>query len=209
MAPGTARTIAARFGANLCVRNPTEAYIDARQRTDPARPCASSEAIGPRRAWRDPLPGAPPKPETIASDPIASAEWDRMAGLLKPEASRSQADLGIPAGLLRCLLALVAARTELARDGLIVSTAVGAAKLNPAATAAAVAARELRTAAAELGATPTARAGSRPPSRRRGTTWKSSWLGEPALPDVSLRSKSTAFGRATRRASSDPACIPL
>ena len=52
----------------------------------------------------------------------------------------------------------MAARTELARDGLIVSTAVGTAKLNPAATAAAVAARELRTAAAELGATPTARA---------------------------------------------------
>jgi P27 family predicted phage terminase small subunit len=52
----------------------------------------------------------------------------------------------------------VAARTELAKEGLIVSTALGAAKLNPAATAAAVAARELRTAAAELGATPTARA---------------------------------------------------
>jgi P27 family predicted phage terminase small subunit len=53
---------------------------------------------------------------------------------------------------------LVAARAELARDGLTVSTAVGAAKLNPAATVAAVAARELRAAAAELGATPTARA---------------------------------------------------
>ena len=106
----------------------------------------------------DPAPGIPPKPETIAGDPVASVEWDRMAGLLDARGILSQADLGILLVYCDAYSRLVAARSELARDGLIVSTAVGAAKLNPAATAAAVAARELRTAAAELGATPTARA---------------------------------------------------
>jgi P27 family predicted phage terminase small subunit len=81
-----------------------------------------------------------------------------MAGLLRARGVLSQADLGILVVYCDAFSRLVAARAELAREGLIVSTEVGAAKLNPAATAAAVAARELRTAAAELGATPTARA---------------------------------------------------
>ena len=116
----------------------------------------------------DPATGIPPKPGTIAGDPEASAEWDRMAGLMQARDILTHADLGILLVYCDGYSRLVAARAELARDGLIVSTAAGAAKWNPAATAAAVAARELRAAAAELGATPTARArvaAAEPPPR--------------------------------------------
>ena len=106
-----------------------------------------------------------------------------MAGLLQARGILSQADLGILLVYCDAYSRLVAARAELARDGLIVSTAVGAAKLNPAATAAAVAARELRTAAAELGATPTARA--RVPAAEPPRDDLEEFLaGGPAPPDV-------------------------
>jgi phage terminase small subunit len=74
------------------------------------------------RLANDSAPGIPPKPKTIVTDPVASAEWDRMAGLLRARGVLSQADLGILVVYCDAFSRLVAALAELAREGLIVST---------------------------------------------------------------------------------------
>ena len=51
-----------------------------------------------------------PKPETIAVDPVASGEWDRMAGLLEARGVLSQADSGILLVYCDAYSRLVAAR---------------------------------------------------------------------------------------------------
>jgi phage terminase small subunit len=56
------------------------------------------------------VPGAPPMPETIAVDPVASVEWDRMAGLLEARGVLSQADSGILLVYCDAYTRLVAAR---------------------------------------------------------------------------------------------------
>lgn len=99
----------------------------------------------------------PPKPETIKADPVASREWDRLTKLLDERGTLSQADSGVLLCYCDAFSRLIACRKALAEDGPIASTELGAAKLHPAMTAASVAARDLRAAAADLGATPAAR----------------------------------------------------
>lgn len=107
-----------------------------------------------RAAPKDPAIGTPSKPETVAVDPVASAEWDRIVPVLEKRGVLSQADLGILVCYVDAYSRLVACRKAVAEDGVIVSTDMGSAKAHPALTAASIAARDLRSAAEALGATP-------------------------------------------------------
>lgn len=108
------------------------------------------------------------KPETIAVDAVSSAEWDRMVELLDARGTLSQADVGVLVCYCDAYSRLVACRRTLAEEGPIVSTELGAAKAHPLLTAASIAARDLRAAAADLGATPMSRSRVTPEQNPEG-----------------------------------------
>jgi P27 family predicted phage terminase small subunit len=112
--------------------------------------------------------GEPPKPPTIADDPTASAEWDRVVELLTDRRVLSPADMAILAlycsawsTVVRCrkILAPVfdPATGALISDPFTCDTAQGGVKINPVVGALSGAERSLASFASELGLTPTAR----------------------------------------------------
>lgn len=97
-------------------------------------------------------PGGPIKPPTIASDPVASAEWDRRVGEIDP------AEAGILAAYCSTLSRAERLREEyLTLPGLWIESDSGVVKAHPVVGALNAADRLLGMHAARLGFTPTDR----------------------------------------------------
>lgn len=127
---------------------------------------ARTIAAGPFAGLRQ--GGAPDKPETIASDEVASAEWDRLCSMLEDRRILSPADLGILLAYCSAFSTVVRCR-EILRPKkdpetgkvvdpyLLENEVSGVTKIHPAVGALSGAERSLVSFASELGITPTAR----------------------------------------------------
>jgi P27 family predicted phage terminase small subunit len=126
---------------------------------------AQRRAAGPFAQVRD--AGSPPMPATIADDPVAAAEWERLAELLAGRGVLSPADMAVVAAycstwstICRCREIL---RPKVDQAGavvdpyLVTNRMTGAVKIHPAAGVLSGAERSLVAFAAELGLSPTAR----------------------------------------------------
>lgn len=110
-------------------------------------------------ALPDGLAGAPPKPKTIAGDPIANDLWDLLSGDLTAESILAPSDGPILAALCSAYSRFVGARKILAEEGWVVQNDKnGAVKAHPLLNIEAGAAGEIQRYASELGLSPTARA---------------------------------------------------
>jgi P27 family predicted phage terminase small subunit len=113
-------------------------------------------AAGPFAGLRD--GGAPPKPETVAADPIASAEWDRLVEMLDARRILSPADMGVLTAYVSAYSTVVRCRDVLLKEPLTVtSVKEGATKAHPLLGVLSGAERSLVSFASELGLSPTAR----------------------------------------------------
>jgi P27 family predicted phage terminase small subunit len=134
------------------------------------KPIPPEDKLINRRKWngtvpfaRQPVFGDPHKPETIATDPIASQAWDDMVKHLHDRSILSPADWGILAVYCDAYSRLVRARDALKPVGgkpvalTCPSTVGGAMKINPLMTIVSMAGHDLVCAAKQLGATPAAR----------------------------------------------------
>lgn len=102
--------------------------------------------------------GAPAKPETIADDPVASREWDRVVDLLTDRSVLSPADLGILVSYCSAYSRVVQVRAELLHQPLtVVNEESGVIKAHPLLGVLSGAERSLYTFASALGLTPTDR----------------------------------------------------
>jgi P27 family predicted phage terminase small subunit len=102
--------------------------------------------------------GEPPKPETIAADPIASAIWDRTASLLNDRRVLSPADEGVLVAYCSAFATVVRVREALlGRDLVVTNFKTGAVKAHPLLGVLSGAERSLHSFAGTLGLTPTDR----------------------------------------------------
>lgn len=102
--------------------------------------------------------GAPPKPPTIADDPEASAEWDRVVDLLAEREVLSPADMGIMMDYCLAHSLVVQIRAELrGRPLTVTNEESGAMKAHPLLAALNVAMTKHASFAQTLGLTPTER----------------------------------------------------
>lgn len=123
-------------------------------------------SAGPFASTR--LAGDPPKPATIGDDPVASAEWDRVASMLVDRRVLSPADMAVLACYCSAWSTVDRCRrilqpkfdpetSDLLADPFICDTAAGGIKIHPAVNALSAAERSLVTFASELGLSPSAR----------------------------------------------------